>query len=343
MEEYRVGGVSVLKSGAFCPLVLEDADDSWGQVHSFRKLKGRFKRMSKAKAARYSGLRGKPIEAVRVIEDGAARTVVETLFEYGDSMLCLRYGLPKRGTEVRVDLTVHWNEKRSLLKLSVPTTLSAPEYWGQVAYGADRLPSGGKEAVAQKWTAAVSQEDGVAFTCINDGIYGSDMADGEIRLTLLRSPGYSVLPGGKMPFPMPRDRFSDRMDQGERTYSFWLNAGPLGKRMNSVDREALSHNEKPYALTYFPPGNGTKPAPLVRLSDETVLMTAFKQAEDEKSHYILRLFEPTGTARSTSVELPSLGIGQTVSLKPFEIKTYRIRTLERTMEEVSLIEEPMER
>jgi alpha-mannosidase len=48
------------------------------------------------------------------------------------------------------------------------------------------LPDNGDEAMAQKWVAAVDETADLALTCIDDGIYGSDFADNELRLTLVR-------------------------------------------------------------------------------------------------------------------------------------------------------------
>ena len=65
-----------------------------------------------------------------------------------------------------------------MLKLSIPTVGREPRFLGQVAYGFGELPDNGDEAVSQKWLAVVSEADDVAFTCIDDGLYGSDFADG---------------------------------------------------------------------------------------------------------------------------------------------------------------------
>lgn len=338
IDEYKVDGASVLAPGACKPIVIKDYDDSWGsQVQSFPNIIGEFKLMSKAKGTRYSGIPGKPIESVRIIEDGEVRTVVEAVLEYKGSAICQRYYLPKHGTEVRVDITVHWNEKAKLLKLSLPTTFQHPQYYGQVAYGVEEMPANGREIVAQKWVAAVDGATGLSLSAINDGTYGSSMQDGEVRLTLLRSPGYSALPGGKMPYTMPKDRFSPRIDQGERRFTFWLNAGTWTERLEQLDREALALNEKPYALTYFPSGEGQEPAPLVTLSDDVTQLTAFKKAETSDD-YIVRLYEPTGEARSTVVSIPALGIEQEVHLGKFEIKTLRLQVKARKLVEASLME-----
>jgi alpha-mannosidase len=164
VDRYRAGGVDYLKAGAFRPIVMQDSVDPWEMsAIAFRKVAGSFKLMSAKEGTLFSGLRGAPIKSVRVIEDGEVRTVVEAVFAYGDSRICQRYLLPKAGTEMGVETLVHWNEKDRMLKLSVPTLCSDAKYLGQAAYGVGELPTNGNEAVAQKWTAAVSRRPSAVF------------------------------------------------------------------------------------------------------------------------------------------------------------------------------------
>ena len=79
---------------------------------------------------------------------------------------------------------------------------------------------------------------------------------------------------------------------------------------------------------------------MVVLSDDAAVLTAAKQAEDGRG-LILRLFEPTGTPRTTVVSLPWLGMEQRVALAPFEIRTYKVDGAEHVWQEVNLIEEPI--
>ncbi|MEL1784046.1 hypothetical protein, partial [Acinetobacter baumannii] len=75
----------------------------------------------------------------------------------------------------------------------VPTVFgNRGQFRGQTAFGISDLPEDGTEAVAQKWVAVLGEtpEGRRMLTCINDGIYGCDYLDGELRLSLLRSPGY---------------------------------------------------------------------------------------------------------------------------------------------------------
>ncbi len=338
VDRFRVKGQDILKPGAFAPLVMVDNEDPWSMLEKrYREIAGRFILMTPEAGTRFSGLiLDAPLPSVRVIEDGPVRAVVEALMEYGDSFLVLRYYLPKSGTEVEAHVRVHWNEKDRMLKLALPTCFDDGEYWGQVAYGRDRLPGEEREVVAQKWVAVVSPSRDLALSCINDGVYGSDFPDGEMRLTLLRSPAYSAHPIGDRK-TVPQDRYTPRIDQGERQFTFWLNAGTATTRLAHIEREALVRNEKPMALSFYPSGMGQTPAPGVALSDDVVVLTACKQAE-QGGGVVFRLFEPTGAARDTILTIPARGIERHVSLAPFEIKSLLLRHDANDLQEVDLLE-----
>jgi alpha-mannosidase len=336
IDQYRVGGRDAVLPSACKPLVIADNFDPWGMtVTRFRKVAGSFRLLSKKKGSEFSGLQA-VVPSVRVIEDGPARSVVEAVFGYGDSFICQRYKLPKRGTEIEVEVRVVWAEKDKMLKLSIPTPDRAAEYHGQVAYGTDRLRDDGTECVAQKWVAAVSKKAGLALSCINNGTYGSDFKDGELRLTLLRSPGYSSHPIDDRQV-LPTDRFMPRSDQGERLFHFWLNAGPRGVRLAAVDREALARNEAPMALSFFPAGQGKALKPLATLSDGVVQITAIKKAEKGNA-MIVRLFNPTGRTRTTTLALPCLRTRKKLTLGKYEIRTLKIGVKTRKWADVNLLE-----
>ena len=102
MDRYRVNGVDYLKPNAFLPLVIHDNEDPWGMTtHGYTDVAGQFTLMSSESSARFSGVKADMLDAVRMIEDGEVRTVIEAVFAYGDSSLCLHYKLPKQGTKSR--------------------------------------------------------------------------------------------------------------------------------------------------------------------------------------------------------------------------------------------------
>jgi alpha-mannosidase len=316
---------------------MKDDEDPWGmRVKSFRKLAGRFKLMSRTEGTAFSGVSQDILPSVRVIEDGDVRTVVEAVMRYGDSFICQHYKLPKRGTEIEVQTRVHWNEKDKMLKLSIPTRCRGAAYIGQTAYGIADLPADGNEAVAQKWVAAVDKKANKAVTVINDGIYGSGFANGELRLSLMRSPAFSGHPFWDR-LIVVQDRYLPRIDQGERLYRFWFDAGQVRRRLDAVDREALVRNEKPFALSFYPPGQGKKPKAGPSLSDNVVQITAMKYAENGRD-IIVRLFEPTGRKRTTTLRLPFVPMNLKVALKGFEIKTLKITPRTKKVAEVNLLE-----
>jgi len=105
-----------------------------------------------------------------------------------------------------------------------------------------------------------------------------------------------------------------------------------------VDREALAKNERPYALAYWPEGKGGVPQTGPVLSDKTVQLTAFKRSE-EGGDLVVRLFEPTGRPRRTTLSLPSASLKTPIRMGAFEIKTLRVDPRTGRVREVSLLEE----
>jgi alpha-mannosidase len=304
------------------------------RVQGFREVLGAFHLLDGPEIQRFSGILNPGLAAVRIIEAGEVRTVVEAVLGYINSRMVMRYKLPKEGAEIEVEVRVHWNEIDRMLKLSLPTSDPHATYYGQTAYGADNLPNDGSEAVAQKWTAILSKDRGIALTIVNNGVYGSDFSRGEARISLLRSPAYSGHPIENRPI-LPQDRYSPRMDQGERLYRFWIQGGRLDERLAAIDREALAHNETPVVLSFFPVGGGEPAGAFITLSDEVVLLSALKKAEDGAG-LILRLFNPTAENRRTWVKIASLGINQEVHLSAFEIRSFR--TADKSWVETDLME-----
>jgi alpha-mannosidase len=343
LDKFAVDGVDMLHTNALRPLVMQDNEDPWGMlVKSYRDLEGGFSLMPEEEAAKFCAVRAEKIDAVRVIEDGPVRTVIEAALHYHNSAILQTYRIPKHGAEMEVEVRVHWNEKDRMLKWSVPTLLQQPQFLTQQAFGEEEQLTDGSEVCGLDWVALVTDEQ--ALTVINDGIYGFDSADAELRLSLLRSPAYCGHPIFDRPI-VQQDRYTPRIDQGERLFRFWISAGHRAERMRTIDRDALVHNEEPFTLSFFPSGEGEMPQPQLILEDDSVQLSAFKRAEslvDGDEAYVFRLFEPSGNGGGTTLRLPNFNIEQKVVLDPFEVKTFRFVPAKRVLEEVNIIEEPLE-
>ena len=339
IDVYRVKGCNFLAANAFVPMVMNDNSDPWGMtVKRFRDTAGLFGLAAPADAAALSGISFQP-GSVRVVEDGPVRTVVESVLAFERSVIFQRYKLPRSGTEIELELRVHWSEKDRMLKLGIPTLFPEGRFIGQTAYGIADLPANGDEAVAQKWLAIVSAANDAVLTVINDGVYGSDFLAGELRLSLLRSAAYSAdpVPAGPM---VAQDRYVPRIDQGERMFRFWINGGRRVSRLTAVDREAQVRNEKPPFIAFFPASRGKRPGPFVLLSDPAIEVTALKKAETG-SALIIRLFEPTGRGRETVLSLPWANAKKTIRLRAFEVKTIAFNRKSRRFRELDLLERPL--
>lgn len=336
LDSLRVDGTEFLLPGACLPMVMWDDPDPWGmRVDSFRSLEGAFCLLDRVEAARFSGLARPLLPAVRIVEDGEVRTVVEALLGYRDSRICQRYKLPKSGRTVEVETRVFWNEKDRMLKLALPTPFTQGEALGQTAFGMEPLRPEGRESVAQRWAAVVDERGDHALTVINSGTYGLDYLYGELRLSLLRSAAYSCHPINDRPY-LPQDRFSPRIDQGERVFRFQLEAGAAGERLARVDREATAFGEQPMALSFFPHGGGVQPRTPLVIDDEAVQLSALKRAEDGRG-LIVRLFNPTGAERTARVS-GCLG-EQQVRLGPYKVITFRVQLEGGAWQETNLVEE----
>lgn len=340
IDKYEIAGVDYIAKNAFLPVVIKDDDNSWAHKEkSFRNTEGFFKVMEKEEGNVFSGILDENlIESVRAIEDGPVRTIIEAVMKYDNSFICLRYHLPKKGTQIKVTAKVYWNEKMKMLKLSIPTTLQNASYTGQQAYGSEKLLTNGEEMVSHKWNV-LHNSDG-ALSVINTGTYGSDVLDSEMRISLLRSAGYSA---GKSDFSvrnkfiMPQDRFSPYMDQGERDFEFYLDAGDTKDRLSFIEREAAVCNEKPMALSFFPTGEGKKVKPFAKLNDDVITMPVFKRSEDKKG-FIVRLFNPTDKKASTKLMLPTFKWEQDFTLDRYQVRSFRFDTKTKQVTETDLIE-----
>jgi alpha-mannosidase len=336
---YRVNGKPFIDGGAFRAIVLRDSADPWGmKVRGFRDRLGDFVLMTPRDTAALAGVKAPDLDPVRIIEDGAVRTVVEAAFVHGRSLLRIRYALPKLGTEVEVEARVLWAETDAMLKLAIPTAMPRMRVHGQVAYGVERHAREGEELVGHQWLACVSPDEARALTIVTDATSGFDYAGAELRLSCLRSPAYAGHPVDDATPVVRQDRVETRVDRGEHVFRFWLRAGPAAERLAAVDREAATHLEPPMALVAFPPGGGKAAVPGAVLSDPVIQMPAMKLSEDGRLA-VVRLFEPTGSARQTTLSIPTLDVQAPLSFRPFELKTLTVNLASRLVRETDLLEE----
>jgi alpha-mannosidase len=296
--------------------------------------------MTPERAGDYSGLGGAGLGAVRLIEDGPVRSVVESLFEYGDSAAILRYFLPKREPFFDVEVEIIWHEKNRMAKLSIPSAIQDAELMGEVAFGAEKLPKNGDELVTQRWQLIRSDTDERALAVLDDGVYGSDFAGGELRLSLVRSAVYSALPLEGRPL-VSGDRHHPRIDQGRRTFRFRFVLGRRAELESRVSLLAQQFNEPVRVLSVFSSGEAAVHARGLEIDNPVVLCSALKRAEDadeaDPQEWVLRLFNCAPSEEHARVGFPAVSLELSVALGAYEVKTYRFDTY-GAVREVNLLE-----
>ena len=306
IARYEVDGVPRLAPGGVIEVYADD-EDPWGmRVDGFRDKVGEFRLMTAAEANAYCGYPSESYPPVRVVEDGAVRTLVEAYFVWGKCMGTVTYTLPKQGTYLGVDIKLLSAEPNKMIKYCLKTAEKGTPY-GETAFGFEALAPDGKEAVYHRWCGVVSEKAPVFV--LNRGTYGGSFSEDSLRLSLLRTPVYADHPIEQRPY-CPHDRMMEHMDLGERSYSFRITTEA------AVDRAAQRFNEPPRTLSFFPAGDGKQPSCRLRLDDPFVLLSAVKETDEG---VMLRLYNTTPSPRETVLSVD--GEEMTLSFGPHQIKT----------------------
>ncbi len=247
-------------------------------------------------------------------------------YEFDNSTIIQTVSLSNLSTRLDFSTQVCWHEKHKMLRVHFPVELHAAEASFDIQFGYTKRPthtntswdSARFEVCAHKYADLSEQQYGVAL--LNDCKYGYKVSDGELELTLLRSPTY----------PDPD------CDQGEHsfTYSFFPHQGSLCQ--SDVHQQAWSLNLMPLVFI-----NKSQPKQVqnVHLDSKAINLSCIKKAHKSnqlivrlvetkgaKSRGRLRFVKPMDVAESNLIETESTPIstavaGLDIELDPFEIKT----------------------
>ena len=312
--------------------VNEGSCDPWGFYFSNDVARrGEFSLMNAEDAAKFAAC-DKPLPAIHVIEDGVIRTVVEAFFSFGNSRMVARYYIPKKGTEIELRLKIFNQEADCVYKMEIDAPFRG-KYYGKTCFGAMELPSDRTETVAQEWVRLDGEESSISV--INFGNYGSHSDGHSIHMTLLNAAAYTAHPVDDRPI-LKQDRFTERMDMGERDFRFILNASCKEERIRNIEFENRVHQEEPYVMNYFPTADGKECGGLFTLDNPQVAVSAFKRAEKEDG-YILRVYNLSGKPQTAQFAMEKFGIRSEISLNDNEFKSYLLEP--GKMKEVNILEQ----
>ena len=302
MTSFVVDGKSYLLGKAFMPVMYEDNADPWG-----------WHMQTVGKHYTYATC----TTPLRVIERGDLLTTIESLYDTGKSRVRIAYTLYKDFDYIDVTVNVTWNDEGKGLKLEIPLS-ELGEFIGQTAFGTQTYTQNLEEC-SQRFVG-IKMGDKV-LTLFKHGTYGCSVEDGKLYIDLLNGSVYCAHPIGNLPI-IDEERFQRYIDVGRHEFSFRLEVCDE----SALDVKATAFTQKPYALNFYPHGEGNKKetSPVV-LSDKNITLSAFRMTD--KDTYMIRLVN--NHSQASVCDCSVFGSTLALSFGKYEVKTllYRNQTL----------------
>lgn len=314
MRSYRINGKEYIdqnSEGAFAPVMYKDNADAWGM--------GKFQKIAMGSDPVSFKLMEEPdgpfqgMKSLQVIEDGDIYLGVECFFQCENTRVRVEYDIYKNDPAVDVKVDVFMNDANRLVRIAVPAA-NAGQYIGQTAFGTEDLYMNGRECVAQRFVAIREEGEENLLALFNRGTYGSCFNGNTFSMTLLRTATYCGHPIMDREI-IPSNRFTKKIDMGERNFAFRLTAAPE----KALERLAAEFNNLPYACNVFPVNTDRTAAEFsLKISDPDIVLTAMKKSA-EKEGYVLRLLNNYSKGCSVSVECCGAQID--LAFGKYEVKT----------------------
>ncbi len=256
---------------------------------------------------------------VTIPEDGAAYLLIERTLHNSKVVQQIRL----EDERLTFTTVIQWQEKHKILKVAFPVNAYANEAFHEIQFGYVKRPvhrsyqtdKDRYEVCNHRYTALTDGAHGAAV--LNNGKYGVNVVENEIRLTLLKS---AMMP----------DQNADRGEQSF-TYAFYPFDGPF--QDSDVVQQAVELNE-PLLV-----GGICEDIGPIFLSDaKNVIVDTIKPADTTPNALLVRVYEAMGKQTDCAFtvndriqkvvetdmleENPADTDLQNVHFGPFEIKTF---------------------
>ena len=274
------------------------------------------------------------VQSFRWTETGPVRVTLEIVRKISNSTISQKIHFYAHSRRIDFETTVDWREHQHLLKVHFPTTVHSDEATFEIQFGNLKRKVHTNtswdvarfESCGQKWMDFSEGHYGVSL--LNDCKYGHSVKDGCIALTLIKS--------GIEPNPMA--------DQETHMFTYALYPHKEDWKAAGTVREAYRLNLPALAVQG---GEAGKEYSLVSVNMPNIVLETVKRAEDGDG-WIVRMYESenaltdaclTWNRPIASVEacncleepgekLAATGGQIPFTIKPYEIKTFRIREKE---------------
>jgi alpha-mannosidase len=283
----------------------------------------------------------------RVVEEGPLRVAVLITRRTGKSVIRQKISLARDSRRLDFRTEVDWQERQRLLRVLFPLHVNATRATCEIQFGAVERPTHRNtswdwarfEVAAHKWVDL--SEGGYGVALLNDGKYGHSLHNTTLGISLLKSP---VHPDPEADRGLHRFTYSLLPHEGD-----WRD-GQVVRRAYELNAplRAMPQNQEPSTGSHST-GSGSGFSVLgsssfLSVDAANVVVETIKTADDGDG-LIVRMYEAhnqRGPARITftrplasAVEVDLLerelgpatveGASVTVELRPFEVKTLRVR------------------
>jgi alpha-mannosidase len=248
------------------------------------------------------------LQSIEWLESGPIRQTIRVTKTFNQSIFIQDYILDDQSPILDIQTEVDWQETQVLIKTAFPLTISAPYATCEIPYGAIQRATAPQNAhESAKWEVPVlrwadlSQAD-FGVSILTDYKHGFDLTPNQLRLTLLKSPLW----------PDPQ------ADRGKQTFRYSLY--PHGGQWHQVQTVHLAHQYNFPIQPCYPEANPCRdhkddqaitatpglPAALswLELGSNTVVLSAFKQSQENDHQFILRCYETSGVASQLTFHSP---------------------------------------
>ncbi|MDR1663419.1 MAG: alpha-mannosidase [Clostridiales bacterium] len=270
-------------------------------------------------------------DRVEIIESGPVRTVVRVEKSFMQSRVKQDIILYARSPRIDFATVIDWRETHVMLKVLFPVSIHSEHAVYDIPFGNISRPthrntnwdSARFEVCGHKWADLSQGDRGVSL--LNDCKYGYDIAGGNLRLTLLKSPDYP----------------NTEADRCRHTFTYSLFPHLKGFAEGGTVQEGYKLNDPPFTVWLNGRGKGPAAFSLFQTDAENVFLESVKKAEDGGG-IIVRLYEAFNMDAKFTVsagfkaekiyecdllervlsEIPA-GSETPWEIKPYEIKTYK--------------------
>jgi len=275
---------------------------------------------------------------VKLVENGPVRATIKAVHKYRDSEISQNVTIYKGISRLDFHTTMDWRETSDektdapMLKVALTPMLGKTKTFFEIPFGYIERPADGREVPALNWVDISDEEYGVSL--LNDSKYGFDVKGNTVRMTLVRT-SYS---------PDPRPDYGKQ----ELLYSIYPHREDWKKAQTFRRGYEVNHPLESILVTESC-NRGSMPdsQSFVQVKPENVVVSCLKMAE-ESNDFVIRMYDATGEGAKANVifsfkirdvsevdlmekeisKLKPEGEKVTADLKPFEIKTLRIRHLD---------------